>query len=165
MTTRTTETSSRIRARRAGLLYLLLIPLGIFAILYGPVALIVPGDAARTASHLIASEPLFRLSIVSALLSQIVGIGVTLALYQLLKPVNKNMASLIVIFVLAGIPITMLTELTQFAALQLLSDANYLKVFTVDQLQALALLFLDLHEYGLLSPGYSGAFGSFPWVI
>ena len=89
MTTRTAETSPLIRARVAGLLYLLLVPLGIFAILYGPAALFVPGDAARTANNLIASESLFRLSIVSALLSQIVGIGVTLALYKLLKPVNK----------------------------------------------------------------------------
>ena len=150
MTTHTIEASPHARARVAGLLYLLLIPLGIFAIQYGPAALLVSGDAAATANNLMASESLFRLSIVSALLSQIVGIGVTLALYQLLKPVNTNMASLMVMFVLLGIPITMLTELTHLAALQLLNGAGYLTVFTIAQLQALALLFLDLHEYGLL---------------
>jgi len=109
-----------------------------------------------------ASELLFRLSIVSALLSQIVGIGVTLALYQLLKPVNRNMASLMVIFVLTGIPITMLTELTHVAALQLLSGADYLTIFTTEQLQALALLFLDLHGYGLTIAGIFWGLWLFP---
>jgi len=122
----------------------------------------VSGDAITTANNIMASELLFRLSIVSALLSQIVGIGVTLALYQLLKPVNRNMASLMVIFVLTGIPITMLTELTHVAALQLLSGADYLTIFTIEQLQALALLFLDLHGYGLTIAGIFWGLWLFP---
>jgi hypothetical protein len=162
MTTRIAETSPLIRARVAGLLYLLLVPLGIFAILYGPVALIVSGDAMTTANNIMASESLFRLSIVSALLSQIVGVGVTLALYQLLKPVDKNMALLMVIFSLLGMPITMLTELTHVAALQLLSGADYLTIFTTEQLQALALLFLDLHGYGLTIAGIFWGLWLFP---
>ena len=72
-----------------------------------------------------------------------------LALYQLLKPVNKNMALLMVLFVLAAVPIGMLNELNNFAVLLLLSGADYLKVFTADQLQALVMLFLDLHKLGL----------------
>ena len=153
MKVHTAETSPLVRARVAGILYLLLVPLGVFAILYGPTALILSGDAAKTADNLIASEALFRLSIVSAFLSQIVGTGATLALYQLLKPVNQNAALLMVIFVLLGVPITMFIELTQIAALMLLSGADYLSVFTTDQLQALALLFLESHGYGLLIAG------------
>jgi hypothetical protein len=149
MTTEPAKISPAVRARVAGLLYLLLIPLGAFAILYGPTALVVAGDAETTVKNLIASESMFRLSIVSALLSQIVGIGVTLALYQVFKPVNKNVAALMVILSLLGMPITMLTELTHVAALQLLTGADYLSIFTTEQLQALVLLFLDLHGYGL----------------
>ena len=37
-------------ARIAGVLYLLLIPLGVFGIIYTPSTLVVPGDAAATAS-------------------------------------------------------------------------------------------------------------------
>lgn len=157
-----TDKSLRTRARVAGLLYLLLIPLGAFAIQYGPTALVVSGEAAATARNLIASESLFRLSIVSALLSQVVGIGVALALYQLLKPINKSMALLMVIFSLLGMPITMLSELTHFAALQLLSGADYLTTFTTEQLQALAFLFLDLHGYGLLIAGVFWGLWLFP---
>lgn len=153
MTTHTAKVSSFGTARLAGILYLLLIPLGVFAIQYGPAALTVSGDAAATAGNLIASESLFRLSIVSALLSQIVGIAVTLALYQLLSPVNRSLALLMVIFVLLGIPVTMLTELTHLAALDLLSGAGYLAVFTTEQRQALALLVLNLHGSGLAIAG------------
>jgi hypothetical protein len=55
-----------------------------------------------------------------------------------------------VLFSLLGMPITMITELTNLAALQLLNGADYLTVFSSTQLQALALLSLNLHEYGLV---------------
>ena len=64
-----------------------------------------------------ASESLFRLSIVSAFIVQIVNLLVVLLLYKLLKPVNKNLAVLMVIFLLVGIPIAMLNELNHFAVL------------------------------------------------
>ena len=147
-TNKKTETSPLTRARVAGFLYLLLFPAP-FGLIYVPSRLVVPGDAAATANHIMASDSLFRLGIVSNLLISIVNILVVLALYQLLKPVNKSMASLMVIFLLAAVPIGMLNELTQLAALLLLSGADYLKVFTVDQLQALVLLFLNLHKQGL----------------
>lgn len=135
-------------ARLAGFLYLMVVPLGIFTVMYVPSRLIVPGDAAATANNIMASELLFRLGIVSDLLASIVMMLVVLVLYKLLKPVNKSMTSLMVIFVLAAVPIAMLTKLNQVAALQLLSGADYLTLFTKEQLQALAFLFLRLHDLG-----------------
>jgi Domain of unknown function (DUF4386) len=129
MTTRTTETSPLTLARVAGALYLSLLPLGLFGVLF--------------------SDPSSRLGIVSALLVQIVNIFVVLALYRLLKPVNKNMAALMVIFLLLGVPIAMLNELNQFAVLMLSSGADDLSVFTAGQLHALVLFFLHLHDIGI----------------
>jgi uncharacterized membrane protein len=117
-------------ARVAGFLYLVLLPLGVFGIMYGPAVLVVPEDATTTASNIIASETLFRLSIITNLILHIVSILLVLALYKLLKPVNKNHAVLMVIFLLVGIPIAMLNLLSQFAALQLLSSEHFLTVFT-----------------------------------
>jgi len=54
-----------------------------------------------------------------------------------------------VIFILLGVPIAMLNELNHFVVL-LLSGADYLTVFTADQLQALVPLLLDLHEHGIM---------------
>jgi hypothetical protein len=148
-------------ARIAGFLYLLLAPLGIFGLLI-PTTLIVPGDAARTVSNLMASESLFRLSIVSALATQVVNIFVVLALYKLLKPIDKNYAVLMVVFSLLGVPIAMLSELNKFAALLLSSGAEYMASFTPDQVQALVPFFLDLHKYGISIAGIFWGLWLFP---
>lgn len=66
MTERAEGTSPRLEARIAGGLYLIVIIAGSFA-LYARSGLIVRGDAAATAAKLVASEPLFRLSIVALL--------------------------------------------------------------------------------------------------
>ncbi|MFC7195109.1 DUF4386 domain-containing protein [Halosimplex aquaticum] len=112
-------------ARIAGFLHLSLIPVGVFGILYVPSTLFVPGDIATTASNIAANESLFRLSIVSALLAQVINIFVVILLYKLLKPVSKNLASLMVIFLLLGVPIAMLNELTHYATLLLVSGSEY----------------------------------------
>ncbi len=148
-TARSAETSPLVYARVAGFLYLLMALLALFGFMWVLSTLIVPGDAAATANNIIASEGLFRSGIVSWLIGQTIFILLVLVLYKLLKPVNKNHAVLMVIFVLVSVPITMLNELNQFAALLLLSGADYLTAFTADQLQALVPLFLDLHEHGI----------------
>ena len=149
MDTHTNKTSPLSYARVAGVLYLSLVPLALLGFPYGPSHLFVPEDAITTVNNIIASESLFRLSIVINLFGAIVNVFVALALYRLLKPVNKNMASLMVIFLLLSVPIGMLNELNHVAALLLLSGAGYLTSFTASQLQALVLLFHDLHKYGL----------------
>ena len=147
MTTRTAEPSPNTVARIAGFLYVLMIPLGLFGIMYVPTVLVVAGDPVATTKNIMANIGLFRLSIVTALIVQVTHIFIVLLLYRLLKPVNKNLASLMVIFMLVSVPITMLNELNHFAVLLLLSGPDYLKEFTAGQLQALVPMFLDLHEY------------------
>ncbi len=134
-------------ARIAGVLYLLLAPLGFFGYEYIP-SLIVPGDATTTANNIMSHEMLFRLSILCALITPIVTVLVALFLYKLFKPVNKNQAVLMVIFALAAAPIAMLNELNHFAVLLLLNGTEYLKVFSVDQLYSQVMFFLDLSHYG-----------------
>src|SRR5258706_2629727 len=96
-----------------------------------------------------ASESLFRLGIVSNILVPTVGILYVLVLYKLLKPVSKDIAVLMVVLALLGVPIGVFNEFIQLGVLQLLSGADYLKVFTTAQLQALAYLFVRLHSYGI----------------
>jgi len=136
-------------ARIAGFLYLLFIPLTFFGFPYGPTHLFVPGDAATTANNIMAAASQFRLSMVINLLGALLNVFVVLALYRLLKAVNKNVAALMVVFILLSTPIGMLNELNHVAVLLLLSGADYLMPFTASQLQALVLFFHDLHQYGL----------------
>lgn len=137
-------------ARVAGVLYLTLVPLALFfGVPYGLPHLFVPGDAATTANNIMASQSMFRLSIMMALLGAIINGLVVLLLYRLLKPVNKDIAALMVVFLLLSVPIGMLNELNHIAVLLLLSGASYLTPFTVSQLQALVLLFDELYKYGI----------------
>lgn len=145
MTPRTTEPSPQLRARVAGWLYLILGVFAGFALQYVPSRLIVSGDATATARNILASESLFRLGIVADLTSVIINIFLALALYQLLKSVNKNMAVLMVILLLVAAPIAMLNDLNNFAILHLVHDPAGL---TADQVRALVLLFLKLHADG-----------------
>ena len=94
MTARTHASINRT-ARLAGGLYLALMPFGFFGVIYVPSFLVVPGDAATTASNIMANELLFRLGLVSDLLAPLVLILVVLVLYKLLKPVNKNLVLLL----------------------------------------------------------------------
>ena len=148
-------------ARVAGFLYLLLLPLGIFGLLL-PSSLILPGDIAGTINNIMASESLFRLGIMSALLTQLVNIFVVLALYKLLNPVDKNHAALMVVFSLLGVPIAMLSELNKFGVLLVLNGTGYLTTFTAEQVQALVSLFLDLHKYGINIAGIFWGLWLFP---
>lgn len=161
MRTLTAETSPLVYARVAGLLYLSMVPLGFFG-MYGHSILTVSGDTAATVNNIITSVSLYRLSIMSALIVQIVNIFLVLVLYKLLKPVSKNYAVLMVVFFLVSVPITMLNELNQFAVLQLLNGSNYLNVFEMDELHARVMMFLDLHEHGIHISGLFWGLWLFP---
>ena len=121
----------------------------LFGIMYVPSTLIVPGDATTTANNIIANELLFRMGIIGSLSTQIIHILVVLVLYKLFQPVNKNHASLMVVFGLVGVPIAMLNTLNRVAALLILRGADYLSVFETGQLHAQMMLFLDFNEHGV----------------
>jgi hypothetical protein len=140
---------STATARTAGFLYLILAVTGGFSMLYVP-SLIVPGNAAATANNIVAYESLFRLGVVSGLICQVVFVFLVLVLYQLFKGVNNTHAVLMVALVVAAVPVAFLNMLNQLAALHVLSGADYLRAFGTDQLNALVMLFLDLHSQGLL---------------
>jgi hypothetical protein len=148
MTNPITDMSPRKAARVAGLGYLIIIILGIFAELFVRSKLIVPGDAATTANNIAASEWLFRIGIASDLIMLTFDVVVALALYVLLKPVHKSLALLAAWFRLVHATIYGITLLALFFVLQLLSGADYVTVFGADQLHALVLLFLNAHGTG-----------------
>src|SRR5207249_7419627 len=104
--------STKNPGRFAGLLYLLTSIPGAFALIYVPGKLIVHENATATANNIAASETLFRLGIAGELIGQAGFIFVALALYDLLKGVNRRHASLMVTLIVVSIPIAFLNELT-----------------------------------------------------
>ena len=139
--------SNKKIAKIAGVMYLGNIITGIFAQVVRS-TLIVPGDVVTTAKNIMASEWLFRIGFVSDLIMVTFYLLMGLVFYMLLKPVNKNVALLMLLLNLTGVPMLGINMLNQFATLLLMSGAGYLTVFSADQLHALGMLFFNLHEYG-----------------
>ncbi len=124
-------------------------PFAIFSMMYVPSLLMESSDAGTLASNIIVSENLIRASIISWIICQMIFIFLLAALYDLLKPVNKNTALLMLALALSGVPIACLNELNRYAALSLLSDNDYLKMVNIKNLHAQAMLFFKLHAAGL----------------
>lgn len=142
--------SIKKQARFEGRLYLLACLPAPFALLYVPGKLIVPGDATATANHVRTSETLLRLGIAGELINAMAFIFVVFALYQLFKEVHRQQAALMVTLFVVSVPISFLNVLNDIAPLILVSGADFLSVFDQRQLDALVLLFLRLHNSGLL---------------
>jgi len=152
MTNKERINSPRKTARVAAFVFLIIFFLGMSTELFIRPGMIVPGDAATTVKNIAASKALFRLSLVSDLIRLMFLMLLPLVLYKLLKPVNKSIASLMVIFALVCVPISLLNELNHFAVLLLSSGADYLTAFKADQLNALVMFFVELRKYGTFIP-------------
>ena len=132
-------------ARMAGFFYLIFIVTSVIAGLFGRFVFV---DAPATVNQIIAHESLFRIGFVISLFSYVFFLLAAWYLYVLLKPVNKNIALLFLLLNLGGFAILVYSHLNLFSSLMLLSGADYLKVFQPDQLQAQAMLFINLYKNG-----------------
>jgi uncharacterized protein DUF4386 len=148
MTTRTTQTSPQVYARIGGVLYLITIILGAFGELFIRGRIVVPGDAAATATNLKSMESLWRFGIASEMFLGICSIALALILYVLLRPVNRDLALLATFFNLFAIAVETAYSLQLVEALYPLGNAAYLKAFTPEQLYALASLSIKAHGDG-----------------
>src|SRR5688572_10686773 len=142
-------TSPKKTARIAGLLYLALAITGGIGIMYIPSAIIVPSDALATGKNILDNEGIFRLSILSHLVSQTIFIFLVLTLYQLFKDVDRKNARLMVALVIVSVPIAFLNTLNQVIVLRLLNGDLYLNAYDNNQLGALVMFFLNLSNDGI----------------
>ncbi len=145
----TAITSRNKTARVAGLLYLLLIICGIISLAYIPSQLIVRESASKTLENIINSEFLFRLGIVTAIITFLIYILLPLALYKLLHEVNKVYANLMVIFALISVPIFFVNILSKFSVLTLINKAEYLEKLGEIELQTQVMFHIDSYNNGL----------------
>jgi len=148
MTLHTIEPEQRTAAKVVGFIYVIAIATSMFAELYARGPLIVRGDAMQTAINIAASERLFRISTVIHLITFASDAVLAVALYVILKRINKNVALLAAFWRLADCSILAVIMLSDFAVLRLLSGADYLRAFDTQQLQALARLFISVQAAG-----------------
>jgi Domain of unknown function (DUF4386) len=136
-------------ARVAGAVYLSMALTVPFSPIYIPTKLIVRGNATTTANNILSHETLFRLGIVADLFSAVIFICLGIAPYRVLSSVNKTWARLMVALVLVSAAVGFVNALHNVAALILLRGGDFLGVFEKPQRDALAMLFLRLHDQGI----------------
>jgi hypothetical protein len=162
MTKPIAETSPRFKARMAGGLWLLYVSMAVLAG-FARRGLTVSGDAAATATNILAHQPSFRLGFAADLLAIACYVAMTALFYALFRPVNRTASLVAACFSLVGCTIQALAGLFELATLVVLRAPQHSNVFKVEQVQALAYMFLNLY-----SQAYSMAlvfFGFFSLVI
>jgi hypothetical protein len=142
------ETSPQIYARVGGILYLLIIVLGIFYEMIVRDSILVPGDSMATMASLKQNEFLWRLGIVAEFMSSIISIGLVLVMYRLTQLVNKDLAMLAAFFNLAGVTIQTVYIVQLVEALFPIGSSSYLQAFTPEQLSAMISLSTKSHVFG-----------------
>lgn len=140
--------SPRALSRIGGVLYLIIIVLGLFGEAFVRGRIIVSGDAAATAANLRSLESLWRLGIAAELVLLISAVVLALILFVLLKPVSRDLALLAVAFNLVSIAVEAVAALHLVAALFPLGHAGYLGAFQPEQLYAMASMSVRSHGHG-----------------
>lgn len=134
--------------RAAGVMYLAIIVLGFFGEMVVRAALVVPGNAAATASNIVGSQLLWRAGIVGDLLMHVLDVPVIVIFYLLLKPVSKPLALTATLMNVVQTAVLVANKLNLLVPVFLLGGATYQKAFSAEQLQALSSLAINMHGHG-----------------
>ncbi len=145
---RVSEASPRLMARMAGLFYLLTILAGVFAQGFVSDKLVNFGDAAATATNILAHKSMFQWGFAVYLVEMTCEITSTALFYLLLKPVSRSISLVAAFIGLAGCTIKALSRLFYIAPLFFLGGHQVLGAFNPEQQQALALLLLRVNDLG-----------------
>jgi hypothetical protein len=134
-------------ARAAGALYLVIIVIGLLGEAWIRGGLVVSGDASATAQRILASQFLWRLGVAGELVLLVCAGALTFIWYLLLRPVNRHLAQLMVLFALMSLAVEAVGVLYLQAALTPLSSVAYLKVVDLQQLYVLAYMSIVSHSH------------------
>ncbi|MFL6724911.1 MAG: DUF4386 domain-containing protein [Sphingomicrobium sp.] len=135
----------RRRARLTGAMYIPYLAFGMPLFLRAP--LIVPRNAAATAANILASETLYRITVITDLVSYVLYIALAYLFYVLLREVNRPWAALATLFTLAGC-IVLIVSTALLTAPLLLLDSSAFHAIALPQRQELALVVLKLFAQG-----------------
>ena len=144
---RMTESPNRL-ARMTGVLYLLVVGCGIISEILVKNVVFVPGDIAATVDQITAYGFVFRLGFVVLLARLVFLTLLVLALYKLFGPVNRDVAVVMVVFVLISNAVSMVSLVFEFSAPLLLTSSDYSTLFTTDQWLAQVQFFINMQVQG-----------------
>lgn len=142
VTERIAEASPRLKARIAGVVYLLTFVTGALSNAFIPG--LVGGDAAATVTHIMTHQTSFWLGFAFFVLVDVTYIVVTALFYDLFQPVNRSLSLLAAFFGLVGLAVQAVACILLLVPIVLLGGAQSLSVFSMNQLHALAYVSFSL---------------------
>ena len=159
--------SGMATARTTGLVLLLGFAVAAFATTYPQAVLFVTGDATATAANVVAGKSLFRFGIVCFLVSSLLNTAQTYLFYRLMRPAGPGLALLAVMFQVISTTGFAMSQVPYYSVLPILSGADYLKTFSPDQLNSLALLSLRVSGFNkaLFELHYGVGFMLFGYIM
>jgi hypothetical protein len=134
-------------ARVGGTLYLVMIALGIIEEFFIR-GRILGGTAAVTFANLRSMESLWRTGIAIEMAMVIITIVLSVILYVLTRPVNRELALLALLFSSVAVTVESAYAMQLVEALFPLGKNAYLAAFTPAQLQAMTALAMKAHVFG-----------------
>ena len=138
-----TEPSPLFGARMTGALWLTVILVSIVAVV-GGISLDLHGDPGNLAANALASASRIRLAFVLFFFGKICYMGVTVLLYELLKPVNKSVALFGAFCGVAGLLSGGFGHFNLLTALSLLEESRRAAEPVANQLQGAAKILLSI---------------------
>ena len=122
------------------------------------------GDAATIAQDILSHELLFRTGVINDLISSTIWVFLVLVLYRLFKSVDERQAKLLVALVVVQIPTVFIMDAFSITSLMIVKG-EVLKTFELSQRQDLAVLFLRINDYGVLTLELFWGLWLFPLAI
>jgi hypothetical protein len=135
--------SRRRAARIAGIGYVLIFFLAIFANFFVREGLIATGDAAATVANITDSMGLFRLGLVAFLAVFVLDVVIAWALHIVFRDVNRDLSLVTAWFRLVYTVLLGVALVFFFEVLQLLGGADYLAALGTDQINAQVMIALE----------------------
>ena len=136
-------------ARYAGLVFLLMVLSGLFAEIFFRQKLFT-NDMAVTADNILRNDFLFRAGILSDIIMSLSYLFTALLLYKLLVSVDKNMASLMVLFAAAGCVLLLSNVLNEYAPIYMVGAGSPAGSLSPGQLQTMAKLSFITYGHGYM---------------
>ena len=134
------------RARIIGVIYLLYFATSVGGALIAPST--GPGgpptDAAANAANILSHKSAYEIGVALGVVSTVIYVALTALFYFLLRPVNRTLALVMAFINLVAMAVVATSSVLLLAPVVLLGGSSYLDVFDQKQLQAMALLFMNL---------------------
>ena len=152
--------SPKLLARLAGVFFLLTILGGVVAQSFISDSLINYSDAAATANNILANRGMFQAGLTIFLIEMACQLITTALLYRLLRPVNRTLALVMLLFELMAITMKTFARVFFISPLWVLEHGSALGGIGTEQLQSIALVLLRINDIGAATAiaffGFSG---------